>query len=73
MLTKIDAVLAEVSFYAQAYEPPIESLVSFFDQHGFVLHDIAALTGRRRDNRAHQADFLFVKQDSLIASDTAWS
>ncbi len=73
VLNAVDVVLTEVSFFAQAYEPSIAALVSFLDAHGFDLHDIAALTGRRRDNRAHQGDFLFVKRDSALASDTGWS
>ena len=73
VLNAVDVVLAEVSFFAQAYEPSIAALVSLLDAHGFDLHDIAALTGRRRDNRAHQGDFLFVKRDSALASDTGWS
>lgn len=69
---KIEAALVEVSFFAQAYEPPIAALVRFFDEHGFDLHDIAAIAARRRDNRAHQGDFLFVNRSSALAKDTRW-
>jgi hypothetical protein len=65
-------VLTEVSFYAQAYEPTIAELVSFLDQNGFELHDVAALTARQRDNRLHQGDFLFVRKDSALAGDKRW-
>lgn len=62
----------EVSFFAQAYEPSIEALVRFLDERGFALYDIAALAARRRDNRAHQGDLLFVRRDSPLMADTAW-
>jgi FkbM family methyltransferase len=73
LLRAIDAVLTEVSFFAQSYEPSITELVVFLDAHGFELHDIAAVAGRRRDNRARQGDFLFVRRGSMLASDTLWS
>ena len=72
-LDRVDAVLTEASFYTQAYEPSIAALFSFFDERGFELHDIAALAGRRRDGRAHQADLFFVRRGSLLTLDTNWS
>jgi len=72
ILDRIEVILCEVSFYAQAYEPLIETLMNFLDKHDFALHDIAALAARRRDNRAHQGDFLFVRRDSPLMADTAW-
>ena len=60
-LAAIEVILIEVSFYAQAYEPPVATLIAFLSDHGFVLHDIASLIGRARDDRAHQADFVFVR------------
>jgi FkbM family methyltransferase len=72
-LQLIDAILMEVSFYAQAYEPSVSTLVRFMDESGFELHDIGALSGRSRDSRAHQADFLFVKRGTLLAQDTSWA
>lgn len=71
-LPLIDAILVEVSFYAQAYEPSVASLVKFLDDKGFELHDIGAVSGRSRDGRAHQADFLFVQRHTLLALDTSW-
>lgn len=71
-LRSIEVVLTEVSFFAQAYEPPLAELIAFMDRHEFELHDIVALSGRRRDGRAHQGDFLFVKQSSALASDRSW-
>lgn len=73
ILDRIEVILSEVSFYAQAYEPSIEALMRYLDERGFALYDIAALAARRRDNRAHQGDFLFVRRDSPLMADTAWS
>ena len=72
ILDRIEVILSEVSFFAQAYEPSIEALVYFLDERGFALYDIAAIAARRRDNRAHQGDFLFVRRDSPLMADTAW-
>lgn len=72
ILDRIEVILTEVSFFAQAYEPSIETLVRFLDEHGFALYDIAAIAARRRDNRAHQGDFVFVRRDSPLLVDTAW-
>ena len=71
-LASIEMILIEVSFYAQAYEPPIATLIAFLSDHGFVLHDIATLVGRQRDDRAHQADFLFVRAGSALDADRSW-
>lgn len=71
-LEGVEVVLTEVSFFAQAYEPPIEKLVRFLDEKGFSLYDIAAIAARRRDNRPHQGDFIFVSRDSTLMLDTRW-
>ena len=71
-LSAIEVILIEVSFYAQAYEPPVASLIAFLAEHEFVLHDIASLVGRERDDRAHQADFLFVRSGSPLDADRSW-
>ena len=71
-LAAIEVILIEVSFYAQAYEPPVAGLIAFLSDHGFVLHDIASLMGRQRDDRAHQADFLFVRAGSELDADRSW-
>jgi FkbM family methyltransferase len=72
-LRSVEVVLCEVSFYAQAYEPSVLAVMSFLDQHGFDIHDIAALVGRGRDNRAHQGDLVFVKRGSALMLDTSWA
>ena len=73
VLPVVEVILTEVSFFAQAYEPPIAALVGFLADQGFVLDDIASLIARRRDNRAHQADFVFIRADSPLNSDKAWA
>jgi len=72
-LKKTEVILTEVSFYAQAYEPPIENLIRFLDERGFSLYDVASLYGRPRDGRARQGDFVFVRRDSPLMADRGWS
>jgi FkbM family methyltransferase len=72
LLRSVEVILTEVSFYAQAYEPTIASLVSFLDDSGFELYDIASLSGRARDNRLHQGDFIFVHTGSQLLQDSRW-
>lgn len=71
-LRSAEAILTEVSFYAQAYEPPIAALVGFLNDNGFQLYDIASLAGRARDNRPRQGDFVFVREGSELLTDTGW-
>jgi FkbM family methyltransferase len=72
LLRSVEVVLTEVSFYAQAYEPPIAALVAFLSEHGFALYDIASLASRARDGRPRQGDFVFVRNGSPLAADTRW-
>jgi FkbM family methyltransferase len=72
VLPLIEVILTEVSFYAQAYEPSILELMVTLDRLGFQLYDIASLSGRWRDNRAHQGDFVFVRRGSPLLADTKW-
>jgi FkbM family methyltransferase len=72
-LKSVEIVLTEVSFFAQAYEPSIVQLLTFFDQNGFDLFDVAALSARARDNRLKQGDLLFVKRGTSLATDTSWA
>ncbi|HEX4410987.1 MAG TPA: FkbM family methyltransferase [Xanthobacteraceae bacterium] len=72
LLRSVEVILTEVSFYAQAYEPPIATLIAFLDGHGFVLYDIASLADRTRDSRPRQGDFIFVRKESPLAVDTRW-
>jgi FkbM family methyltransferase len=72
-LKSVEIVLTEVSFFAQAYEPSIVQLVIFFDENGFDLFDVAALSARARDNRLKQGDLLFVKRGTSLTIDTSWA
>ena len=72
-LSRSAVVLTEVSFYAQAYEPPVADLVAFLRRANFDLYDIASIYARPRDNRPRQGDFVFVRRDSRLMKDTAWS
>lgn len=72
-LKNTSVVLIEVSFYAQAYEPPISALVGFLATHGFELYDIASIYARPRDDRPRQGDFVFVRTSASLAADKAWS
>jgi FkbM family methyltransferase len=72
LLRSIEVILTEVSFYAQAYEPSIIDLMNFLNSSGFQFYDIAAISGRSRDNRAHQGDFIFARKGSQLLQDTRW-
>jgi len=72
LLRSVEAILTEVSFFAQAYEPPIAALVSFLNDNGFQLYDIATLGGRSRDSRLQQGDFVFVRTGSQLLDDGRW-
>jgi FkbM family methyltransferase len=72
-LARIEVIQVEVSFFVQIVEPTIERLIRFLDDHGYSLYDIAAIGARMRDNRAHQADFVFVRRGSALLLDSAWN
>jgi FkbM family methyltransferase len=72
VLKSIEVILTEVSFFSQAYEPKIIDLMGYLDESGFQLYDIAALSGRMRDNRVHQGDFLFARKGSQLVDDASW-
>ncbi len=73
MLGETEVILTEVSFFAQAYEPPIARLVDLLDRHGFELFDVAALSSRTRDGRLRQGDLIFVRRGSPVSRDTRWA
>ena len=72
LLPAVEVVLTEVSFFQQIAEPKIPELIGFFDRAGFDLFDVAALSGRTRDDRLRQGDFVFVRRGSAISADTGW-
>ncbi|MHB2169145.1 FkbM family methyltransferase [Alsobacter sp. R-9] len=73
VLSRIEVILSEVSFYSVGDEPHVGELVGWLADHGFELHDIVALAARQRDNRLHQGDILFVRRDSHLAADRRWT
>ncbi len=73
VLPHIEAILTEVSFFAQTYEPSIAELLAFLDAAGFELYDVAALAGRTRDNRLRQGDFVFIRKGSELLKDGQWA
>ena len=72
LLSSVELILLEVSFFAQAYEPSVVDLLAFLDANGFILYDIAALAGRTRDNRLKQGDFVFARKGSALLQDGRW-
>jgi hypothetical protein len=72
LLHSVEIILTEVSFFSQAYEPPLVDLMTFLDCNGFLLYDIAALAGRTRDNRLKQGDFVFARKGSALLQDGQW-
>ena len=73
MLKHVEVVLVEAPFFGDAGQPMIADIIGFFHRNGFDLFEIASLSGRPRDNRLREGDFLFVRQGSPILADTHWS
>ena len=71
-LRSIEVVLTEVSFYVQSHVPMAAEIIAFMGGIGFVLYDVASLSGRRRDNRLREGDLVFVRQDSPLLEDRRW-
>lgn len=69
----VDVAIVEVSFFRQIGEPTIPEMINFFDENGFDLFDVAGLSGRARDGRLRQGDFVFVRRGSAFSADTAWA
>lgn len=68
----IDVIIIEASFFTQGTEPLIADLVAHMERRNFVLYDVAAISGRRRDNRARQCDLVFVRKDADLMLDAGW-
>lgn len=66
-LAAIEVVLAEVSFIDTRDEPGAARIVAFLERHGFDLYDVAALAGRKPDDRARHGDLLFVNRTSSLS------
>lgn len=73
ILPQVEVIISEVSFFSQTYEPSILDLIQFLGGFGFVLYDVASISGRSRDNRARQGDFVFLSLNSALFQDTNWS
>ena len=65
-------MLTEVPFYAQSGIPLAAATIAFMSSVGFVLYDVASLSGRPRDNRLREGDVIFVRQDSQLLEDRRW-
>ena len=73
LLRAVEVILVEVPFFGDAGQPFVADIVNFLSRNGFDLFEIASLSGRPRDNRLREGDFLFVRQGSPILADTHWS
>jgi FkbM family methyltransferase len=75
LLPRVEVVVCEVAFYDIAGEgrPGFVDVLDFVRAAGFRLYDFAALGARRRDNRLRSGDAVFVRSDSAILDDVAWS
>jgi FkbM family methyltransferase len=73
MLKHVEVVLVEAPFFGNAGQPMVADIIGFFRQNGFDLFEIASLSGRPRDNRLREGDFLFVRQGSPLSADFRWS
>ncbi|MFN3523770.1 MAG: FkbM family methyltransferase [Phenylobacterium sp.] len=73
LLEQVEVILTEVSFFRQGYEPRVVDLIAWLDQRRFDLFDVAALSGRTRDNRLRQGDLVFVRRGSPLLADTRWA
>ena len=73
MLKHVEVVLVEAPFFCNVVRPVAADIIGFFSQHGFDLFEIASLSGRPRDNRLREGDFLFIRQGSPLSADVHWS
>lgn len=74
LLTKVEAVLTEVSFYdADEWGAPLfAELVAFLEARDLALYEIASLSGRGRDGRLRMGDAVFVRRGSTLHRDVGW-
>jgi FkbM family methyltransferase len=74
LLSRVDAIVSEVQFYDidRAGNPVFAEYVATLDRLGFLLYDIAGLSGRRRDGRLTVGDAVFVRRSSPLAADNSW-
>ena len=73
-LKRAQAVQLEVSFLPfQQGMPLAADTLAFMKSKGFVCYDILALCPRPLDGSLAQGDFLFVREDSPLRSDSRWA
>jgi FkbM family methyltransferase len=74
LLTRVEAVLTEVSFFDihDSGRPLFSDVLAFLRDRGFDLYDISSLSGRHRDNRLCLGDAVFVRRDSPLSRDKSW-
>ena len=72
-LARSEVVLTESPFLHPGGAPPITPLIGFLDRHGFDLFDVASLSGRARDGRLREGDFIFVRRGTPLAADRTWT
>ena len=72
-LARTDLVITEVSLWADRKKRPMPrllDLVSWFDQHGFVVYDIAQIVRRKLDHAITEIDLVFCPADSPLRAVT---
>jgi FkbM family methyltransferase len=72
-LRHISIVLAEVNLIdIHKGAPLLDDLVLYMRDKGFVAYDICGLARRPLDKALWQADFIFVRRESVLRSDKRW-
>lgn len=73
LVKKVEVILTEVSFYdANDWGGVVfADMVSFLRERGFILYEMASLSGRARDGRLRMGDAVFVRGDSALCRDNS--
>ena len=74
LLTSVEVIVTEVQFFEIGDNglPCVGDVVSFLNDKGFSLYDVATLSGRERDTRLALGDLVFARKDSALCLDTRW-
>jgi FkbM family methyltransferase len=72
VLRHTEVAIVEVAFYLAGL-PLAPQVIEFMGGQGFVLFDVAALSGRERDDRLRGGDLVFVRTGSPLLADLAWA
>ncbi len=74
LLAAADVVITEVAFYPSAPDSPtLRDVCEALWSRGFVLYDVAALSGRPRDGRLRLGDAVFVREATPLTADRSWT